>query len=162
MDMMNKKVELRTNSEEETRRLGEIIGKNLDQGDIVALIGDLGSGKTCMTKGIAKSLGVSDQYEITSPTFTIINEYPGIMTFWHVDAYRLESSRDMIDAGFEDFFSSGGVVVIEWAEKIMDILPRNTLFVSFEYVDETTRIVRISGGNSKIELIVEGYIGTNR
>jgi tRNA threonylcarbamoyladenosine biosynthesis protein TsaE len=157
MIMTNKKVELRTNSEGETRRLGEIIGRNLDQGDIVALIGDLGSGKTCMTKGMAKSLGVSDQYEITSPTFTIINEYPGIVTFWHVDAYRLESSRDIIDAGFEDFFSSGGVVVIEWAEKILDILPRNALFISFEYVDETTRVVRISGRDSIIDLIMEGY-----
>ncbi len=155
--MTTKKVELRTNSEGETRRLGEIIGRNLDQGDFVALIGDLGSGKTCMTKGMAKSLGVSDQYEITSPTFTIINEYPGIVTFWHVDAYRLESSRDMIDAGFEDFFSSAGVVVIEWAEKILDILPPNTLFITFEYIDETTRDVRISGQDSIIDLITEGY-----
>lgn len=157
MLMTNQKFELRTNSESETRKLGEIIGRNLDQGDIVALIGDLGAGKTCMTKGLAKSLGVSDQYEITSPTFTIINEYPGIMTFWHVDAYRLESSRDMIDAGFEDFFSSSGVVVIEWAEKILDILPLNTLFVTFEYVDDTTRIVRISGRDSVINRIMEGY-----
>jgi tRNA threonylcarbamoyladenosine biosynthesis protein TsaE len=155
--MTKKKVKLQTYSEAETRLLGEIIGKNLNQGDFVALIGDLGSGKTCMTKGMAKSLGVSEQYEITSPTFTIINEYPGIVTFWHVDAYRLESSRDMIDAGFEDFFSSGGVVVIEWAEKILDILPPNTLFVTFEYVNETTRDVRISGQDSIIDLIMEGY-----
>lgn len=155
--MTNKKFELRTNSEGETRKLGEIIGRNLESGDIVALIGDLGAGKTCMTKGLAKSLGVSDQYEITSPTFTIINEYPGIMTFWHVDAYRLESSREMIDAGFEDFFCSSGVVVIEWAEKILDILPPNTLFVTFEYVDDTTRVVRISGRDSVINRIMEGY-----
>jgi len=157
MLMTNKKFELRTNSEGETRKLGEIIGRNLDQGDIVAMIGDLGAGKTCMTKGLARSLGVSDQYEITSPTFTIINEYPGIMTFWHVDAYRLESSRDMIDAGFEDFFGSSGVVVIEWAEKILDILPPNTLFITFEYVDDTTRIVRVSGQDSIINRIMEGY-----
>jgi tRNA threonylcarbamoyladenosine biosynthesis protein TsaE len=155
--MKNKKFELRTYNEGETRKLGEIIGRNLDPGDIVALIGDLGAGKTCMTKGLAKSLGVSDQYEITSPTFTIINEYPGIMTFWHVDVYRLESSRDMIDAGFEDLFSSSGVVVIEWAEKILDILPPNTLFITFEYVDDTTRVVRISGRGSIINQIMEGY-----
>lgn len=154
---MNKKCELKTFSEGETRKLGEVIGSCLDQGDIVALIGDLGAGKTCMTKGLAKSLGVSDQYEITSPTFTIINEYPGIMAFWHVDAYRLESSREMIDAGFEDFFNSGGVVVIEWAEKILDILPPNALFVTFEYVDETTRIVRMSGQESVINQIMERY-----
>jgi len=155
--MMNMKFELKTFSEGETRKLGEVIGNCLDQGDIVALIGDLGAGKTCMTKGMARSMGVSDQYEITSPTFTIINEYPGIMTFWHVDAYRLESSREMIDAGFEDFFNSGGVVVIEWAEKILDILPPNTLFVTFEYVDETTRIVRLSGQQSVINQIREAY-----
>lgn len=154
---MNKKCELKTFSEGETRKLGEVIGNCLDQGDIVALIGDLGAGKTCMTKGLAKSLGVSDQYEITSPTFTIVNEYPGITTFWHVDAYRLESASDMIDTGFEDYFSGGGVVVIEWAEKILDILPPNTLFVTFEYVDETTRIVRMSGRETVINQIMEGY-----
>ena len=111
--MNQREKELCSHSEEETRRLGEIIGKNLVRGDLVALIGDLGSGKTCLTKGLAKSLGVSDEYEITSPTFTIINEYPGRFPLWHVDAYRLENSREMMDAGFEDFCNGGGVVVIE-------------------------------------------------
>jgi len=156
--MMNKtETELRSHSEEETRRLGEIIGKNLVQGDLVALIGDLGSGKTCLTKGLAKSLGVSDQYEITSPTFTIVNEYPGHLPLWHVDAYRLENSREMMDAGFEDFFNGGGVVVIEWAEKIKDILPKDTLFVMFEYMDETTRIIRLSGRDAVIHRILTEY-----
>jgi len=154
---MHKNCEVKTFSEGETRKLGEVIGNCLEQGDIVGLIGDLGAGKTCMTKGLAASMGVSDQYEITSPTFTIINEYPGDMTFWHVDAYRLESSREMIDAGFEDFFNSGGVVVIEWAEKILDILPPGALFVTFEYVDETTRIIRLSGQESLIDQIMEVY-----
>jgi len=155
---MNKtEMELCSHSEEETRRLGEIIGKNLVSGDLVALIGDLGSGKTCLTKGLAKSLGVSDQYEITSPTFTIVNEYPGNLTLWHVDAYRLENSREMMDAGFEDFFNGGGVVVIEWAEKIRDILPNETLFVMFEYMDETTRAIRLSGRDAVIDRILSEY-----
>jgi len=155
---MNKKeAELRTHSEEETRRLGEIIGKNLVSGDLVALIGDLGSGKTCLTKGLAKSLGVSGQYEITSPTFTIVNEYPGRLTLWHVDAYRLDNSREMMDAGFEDFFNGGGVTVIEWAEKIQDILPTDTLFVMFEYIDETTRFIKLTGRDAVICNILSEY-----
>ncbi|MDX9745295.1 MAG: tRNA (adenosine(37)-N6)-threonylcarbamoyltransferase complex ATPase subunit type 1 TsaE [Syntrophales bacterium] len=155
--MTKRTCEVRTLGEGETIRLGEAIGECLGPGDVVGLIGDLGAGKTCMAKGLARSLGVSDCYEITSPTFTIINEYPGRMTLRHVDAYRLETSRELIDAGFEDFFDDGGVVVVEWAEKIRDILPGDTLFVNFEYFDESTRIIRISGDESVIGQILEKY-----
>jgi tRNA threonylcarbamoyladenosine biosynthesis protein TsaE len=144
--MTNKKqFTLKTHNETETRRLGEIIGNSLVAGDVVALIGDLGAGKTCLTKGLARALGVTDQYEITSPTFTIINEYPAKFTLWHVDAYRLENSRDILDAGFEDFFDSDAVVVIEWAEKIMDILPEAALIINITYIDETTRQIEMRG-----------------
>ncbi|MBN1547346.1 MAG: tRNA (adenosine(37)-N6)-threonylcarbamoyltransferase complex ATPase subunit type 1 TsaE [Syntrophaceae bacterium] len=152
------KVQLKTYSETETRKLGEVIGRNLTSGDVVALIGDLGAGKTCLTKGIAKTLGVSNQYEITSPTFTIINEYPARHTLWHVDAYRLDSSQDILDAGFEDFFGSGGVVVIEWAEKIINILPEDALIVNITYVDDSTRTVELLGKTEMIKKIEQGYM----
>ena len=153
-----KKAAIRTKSEDETKRLGEAIGHSLVPGDIVALTGDLGSGKTCLTKGLAKSLGVSDRYEITSPTFTIVNEYPARgMNLWHVDAYRLESAGDILDAGFEDFLGGRGVVVIEWAEKIMAVLPPDALVVSFEYIDDTTRMVSMKGNKETINRIVDTY-----
>ena len=151
-------LKIKTNHEEETFRLGEIIGKNLHSGDVVALIGDLGTGKTCLTKGLAKSLGVSDQYEITSPTFTIINEYPARYTLWHVDAYRLDSSKDVLDAGFEDFFDSGGVVVIEWAERILDIIPDDALIINLIYDGNNTRNIEIKGKNEIIKKIGQKYM----
>ena len=143
----------RTQSEEETRIIGESVGACLLPGYMVALIGDLGSGKTCFTKGLARGLGVPDHYEITSPTFTLINEYPGRLPLCHVDAYRLDNSRDMVDTGFEDFFHGRAVVVIEWAERIRDILPENALFITLDYIDDTTRLLTFFGEEGLIQLI---------
>jgi tRNA threonylcarbamoyladenosine biosynthesis protein TsaE len=149
------KLQRRTQNEEETRIIGKCVGSCLSPGQMVALIGDLGAGKTCFTKGLAKGLGVPEEYEITSPTFTLINEYPGRIPLCHVDAYRLEGSRDMADTGFEDFFHGYAVVVIEWAERIRDILPEDTLFISFDYVDDTTRILTFSGEEALIQSLGE-------
>ena len=132
---------------EDTFFIGRIIGKSLSAGDIVALSGDLGTGKTYLTKGIARGLGVSEQYQITSPTFTLINEYPGRLTLYHFDLYRLESFLDMINLGYEEYLFGKGVSVIEWAEKASDILPDETIFVSLTYLDENRRKMVISGND---------------
>jgi len=151
--MTKQTIQWRTQSEEETRIIGESVGACLLPGHMVALIGDLGSGKTCFTKGLARGLGVPDQYEITSPTFTLINEYPGRLPLCHVDAYRLDNSRDMIDTGFEDFFHGRAVVVIEWAERIRDILPEDALYITLDYIDDTTRSLTFSGEEALIQSI---------
>lgn len=132
---------------EDTFFIGRIIGKSLSAGDIVALSGDLGTGKTYLTKGIARGLGVSEQYQITSPTFTLINEYPGRLTLYHFDLYRLESFLDMINLGYEEYLFGKGVSVIEWAEKASDILPDETIFISLTYLDENRRKMVISGND---------------
>ena len=132
---------------EDTFSIGRIIGKSLIAGDIVALSGDLGTGKTYLTKGIARGLGVSEQYQITSPTFTLINEYPGRLTLYHFDLYRLESFLDMINLGYEEYLYGKGVSVIEWAEKASDLLPDETIFISLTYLDENTRKMEISGND---------------
>jgi tRNA threonylcarbamoyladenosine biosynthesis protein TsaE len=132
---------------EDTFFIGRIIGESLSAGDIVALSGDLGTGKTYLTKGIARGLGVSEQYQITSPTFTLINEYPGRLTLYHFDLYRLESFLDMINLGYEEYLFGKGVSVIEWAEKASDILPDETIFVSLTYLDENRRKMVISGND---------------
>ncbi|MFB3925746.1 MAG: tRNA (adenosine(37)-N6)-threonylcarbamoyltransferase complex ATPase subunit type 1 TsaE [Syntrophales bacterium] len=137
-------------SPEETLRIGRIVGENLKGGDIVALIGELGSGKTCLTQGIARGAGVSERYQITSPTFTLVNEYPGRIPFVHLDIYRLSGSRDLVEMGYEDYFYGGSVVVIEWAEKIGDLLPGETIYINLEYLDENRRKILISGENDRI------------
>jgi tRNA threonylcarbamoyladenosine biosynthesis protein TsaE len=138
---------------EDTFSIGRIIGESLSAGDIVALSGDLGTGKTYLTKGIARGLGVSEQYQITSPTFTLINEYPGRLTLYHFDLYRLETFLDMINLGYEEYLFGEGVSVIEWAEKASDILPDETIFVSLTYLDENRRRMVISGNYERLSNI---------
>ncbi len=141
-------------SPEETLRIGEVIGEKLQPGDIVALIGELGAGKTCLTQGLARGLGVTSEWRITSPTFTLINEYPGRVPLVHLDTYRLSGAGDLADLGYEDYFFAGNVVVIEWAEKIRQVLPEQTIFIEIDYVDENTRNIRISGDQVKCESLL--------
>lgn len=134
---------------DETIRIGQAIGRFLQKGDIVALIGELGSGKTCITQGIARGINVPESYYVTSPTFTLINEYPGKIPLYHLDIYRLSGSQDLIDMGYEEYFYGDGVIIIEWAEKIRDILTDDTLFIHLIYVDENTRTIKISGNEKR-------------
>ena len=146
-------VKIQSKSSEDTFRIGAIIGAGADKGDIVALIGDLGTGKTRLTQGIAAGLEVPAAYPITSPTFTLINEYPGRFVLYHFDIYRLEGSKDLEDMGYEDYFYGDGVVVIEWAERIRDILPEGVLFINLAYLDEHNRELVITGNEGKINII---------
>ncbi len=143
-------MKLISDSREQTLEVGRLIGAILERGDIVALIGELGSGKTCLTQGMAKGLGVEENVPVVSPTFTLINEYPGKIPLIHLDVYRLSGPRDLEDMGYEEYFEGGGIVVIEWAEKIRDILPAKTLFISMRYIDENTREMILEGPGEKI------------
>ena len=135
---------------EETFFIGKTIGENLTVTDIVALIGELGSGKTCLTQGIARGIGVPEGSQITSPSFTLINEYEGRLVLYHFDLYRLTGTRDIEDMGYEEYLFGDGVSVIEWADKIKDILPEQTLFISLKYLDENNREIIISGDKKKV------------
>lgn len=144
-----------SNSAGDTQTIGKIIGKYLRSGDVVALIGELGSGKTCITRGIARGVGVSEKYRITSPTFTLLNEYPGRITLYHLDIYRLSGSPDLEEMGYEEYFYSNGVIVIEWAEKIKEILPEGCFNIYLKYLDKNKRELKISGRGNTIEKISE-------
>ena len=148
-----KSISIITCSADETFALGRAIGEKLQGGDILALSGELGSGKTCFTGGIARGLGVSENYQITSPTFTLINEYPAKHRLFHFDVYRLSDYSDLDDLGYDEFISGRGVVVIEWAEKIASIIPEKAFFVNFEYVDENKRKIIIKGPLDRIKEI---------
>jgi len=119
-------------SEEDTRAFGLELGKSLKPGTVLALIGDLGTGKTTLTKYIAEGLGVAEM--LTSPTFTIVREYhSGRLPLYHFDVYRLESADDLFEIGAEEYFYSGGVSVVEWADQVAEILPDETLCIFIEY-----------------------------
>lgn len=120
-------------NEEETREFGLALADQLEPDDVLALIGDLGVGKTSLTKYIAEGLGVTEN--VTSPTFTIVTEHhSGRMPLYHFDVYRLESGSDMLDIGADEYFDGGGVSVIEWADKVAEILPDRTKCIFMEYV----------------------------
>jgi tRNA threonylcarbamoyladenosine biosynthesis protein TsaE len=136
---------LLSKSPEETFRIGRILANGLQAGDVVALTGELGSGKTCLTQGIASGLGVSEDYAVTSPTFTLLNEYPGRkMALYHLDVYRLAGCIDLADMGYDEYLSGRGVMVIEWAEKILEAVPVGALHVLMTYLDEYVRKIEIS------------------
>lgn len=109
--------------------------------------GTLAAGKTTITKGIAKALDVED--DITSPTFTLISEYEGKMPLYHMDVYRLDTSEDFINLGTEDLIYGKGVSIIEWSEKIMDALPKNTIILKLEAQEDNSRIITISNFDNK-------------
>ena len=120
-----------TFSPSETEKIGFEMGKNASAGDIYCLSGDLGVGKTVFTRGFAKGLGVEDEY-ITSPTFTIINEYEGRLNLYHFDVYRIGSLEEMDDTGYEDYFFGNGVCLVEWAELVKEIIPENAKWITVE------------------------------
>ena len=134
-----------SNSAEETRALGERIGKRLRAGTVIALRGDLGSGKTCMVQGLAAGLGVAPTACVNSPTFVLINEYDGPIPLYHFDLYRLADGNELIDLGWEDYLDSGGVIAIEWAERMEALLPPDHVSISLEVTGETSRRISISG-----------------
>ena len=134
-----------THNEDETIREGEKLGRTLVSGAVVALYGGLGVGKTVFTRGLAAGLGLS--INISSPTFTIVNEYPGDVPLFHFDMYRLESEKELFDIGWDDYLDRGGVCVVEWSEKVPGAFPPDTVTVKLENLGGDKR--RIEIGNAK-------------
>lgn len=133
-----------TRGDHETVGLGRELGELLDEGDAVALAGDLGSGKTWFTKGLALGLAVPSHVVVTSPSFALLNAYEGRVTLYHIDAYRLEDLADFLSAGLDEYFYEGGVVAMEWGDRWPGVLPPWALTVRFEIVDENSRKLILS------------------
>jgi len=152
--MISKQLQLFTNSPKETHVLGKAIGERIDAPMILALKGDLGSGKTAFVQGLARGLDVPEEYYITSPTFTLINEYPGRLTLSHVDLYRLDDVSDTEDIGLDALIEGHGVVAIEWAHKLAADVLNEHLAVEFKMIDDECRDIRlIAYGHDGINLI---------
>ena len=134
-----------THSEEETEKSGERLASGLTCGSIVALYGDLGSGKTVFVRGMARGLGINDF--VSSPTFTIVNEYAGNKELFHFDMYRLTGESELFDIGWEDYLARGGICAVEWSEKVTGAFPGNEVRVSFERLSENSRKITISASD---------------
>ncbi len=132
-----------THSPEETQAIGKHIGQTLKAGDVVALIGDLGSGKTCLTQGIARGVGIASQEVVNSPSYTLINEYAGETPIFHIDLYRLKHHGEIVDLGLEEFLEGNGICIIEWADRMANMLPANHIQITMTWVDESDRIIEL-------------------
>ncbi|MGR3175203.1 MAG: tRNA (adenosine(37)-N6)-threonylcarbamoyltransferase complex ATPase subunit type 1 TsaE [Candidatus Scalindua sp.] len=137
-------VHIETGEVEQTIELGNLIGSLLKAGDVVALIGQLGAGKTYLTKGIAEGQGVKDRKEVTSPSFVLIKQYMGRLPIYHFDAYRVKSPDEMYDIDCVGFFWGEGISIIEWADKVIECLPDDFIKITIETVGQMSRDIHVS------------------
>ena len=143
-------MEFITNCPEQTEAVGEALGKILHSGTIVAYQGDLGAGKTAFTRGLARGLGASEA--VTSPTYTIVNEYlSGRIPLFHFDMYRLSCADDLWDIGWEDYLERGGVCAVEWSENVTEAM-ENAIFVRLEKTGDSSRRITIEGGDDLADI----------
>ena len=151
-----------TKNEEETLRLGCTMGKHIVPPFLLALVGELGSGKTVLTRGIARGMGIT--VRVKSPSFVLIHEYPARYPLYHFDLYRLNNPRDLFELGYQEYFyHPQGVVVIEWADKIMDFLPSTYLLTEMQVEKSTVRkIVLTPKGNARSQDIIRRLAGESQ
>lgn len=134
-----------SSSVEETLRIGALLGRHLTNGSVVTLNGELGSGKTCLARGIAQGLKVPEGFYVTSPSYSLINEYPGRLLLFHVDLYRVQHVSELEELGLEEIMEGDGVTVIEWADKWVGELPNHRLAVWMSIVNDGTRALQLTG-----------------
>ncbi len=147
--------ELISQSPDDTLRLGRVLGELIPPGSFLALIGGLGAGKTLLTKGIARGLGVADEDEVTSPSFVLVNEYQGRLPVKHIDLYRLDKPEDVEGIGWDDLLAGGGVTIAEWAEKAEKFLPDERIEVYLEWAGEEKRKICFLGKGRPSQQFVE-------
>ena len=145
--------EFNSRSPENTEKLGTKIGQLVTEGMIVCLSGDLGTGKTTLTKSIAKALDVEEY--VTSPSYTIVNEYEGKYPVYHFDVYRINEVEELYEIGYEEYFFGQGVTIIEWASMIMELIPEEAIKIEIERLDDMERQFSITGPDDFIKALEE-------
>ena len=152
--MAIKPLRIITYTSDETRKFGKTIGLKIDHPLVIGLCGDLGSGKTAFVQGLAEGLDVPIGYYITSPTFTLVNEYPGRLPLFHIDLYRLEGMSDLEDIGLDEILYDQAVIAIEWADRMWAGLPDDHVNIKFEIIEDHTREISLIGsGHQAANLI---------
>lgn len=149
------RVVVKTKSSAETIRIGKNIGSHLLPGEVVALVGELGAGKTQLIKGMATGVGVGKPAYISSPSFTLINEYPAETPFYHIDLFRLQWEKEAEDLGIEDYFQGEGITAVEWADKIPNLLPKELLLIHITYTGKHTRSIEIIGKGKRYLTLID-------
>ena len=144
-----------SNSDHKTINVGRKLGELLREGDVIALVGRLGSGKTWFTKGLALGIQVSRNTIVTSPSFSLLNTYEGRCPLFHIDAYRLERLSDFLSAGLDEYFYKDGIVAMEWADRWPEILPDRTVRVELAIVDHSSRKITLSGHHRRAVEVLE-------
>jgi tRNA threonylcarbamoyladenosine biosynthesis protein TsaE len=150
-------VVIQSKSAAETVRLGRSLGSRLLPGDVVALVGELGAGKTQLIKGLASGAGIRNPTYISSPSFTLINEYPGKITFYHIDLFRLNKEIEAEELGLEDYIQGKGITAIEWADKVPSLLPKELLLIRIAYTGKNTRSLEISGKGKRYLNMIDQF-----
>ena len=143
---------LHSYSPNETRRIGVSLGRRIKAGDILLLIGDLGTGKTCLVQGIAKGLGIKGY--VRSPTFVLVSIHQGRIPLYHIDIYRLNQAAEVLDLGIEEYLAGEGVSVIEWADKALEVFPESCLMVTLVFEEENQRLLKFDPCGERYEDLV--------
>jgi len=147
-------LEITSNSPEETQGLGARLGKLARPGDVLLLVGKLGTGKTCLTQGIARGLGIREY--AASPSFVVVRELYGRLPLYHMDFYRLNNLQEIADLGLDDYFYGKGVSVVEWAEKGLSLLPPEHLLIEMSYISDTGRRLELKPTGQRYRELVAG------
>ncbi|MDP2744073.1 MAG: tRNA (adenosine(37)-N6)-threonylcarbamoyltransferase complex ATPase subunit type 1 TsaE [Dehalococcoidia bacterium] len=138
-----------SHSPRQTQKLGERLGETAQPGDVYLLVGELGSGKTCLAQGIARGLGVTEY--TSSPSFVLMKEYHGRLAMYHMDLYRLDREAEMLDLGLESYFAGAGLCVVEWAEKLGRLMPEEHLLIAISYRGDRTRLLEMKARGKRYE-----------
>ena len=148
------KLTLKSTNTDETIKLGEKLGRLLAPGHVIALVGELGAGKTTLAKGIVRGLGIEDSRAVKSPTFSLLNVYEGRIPIYHFDAYRLVDTQEMLSIGSDEIIYGNGVSIIEWADKVIGCLPKEYLKITLTSVSKNERIIEIRSYGERYDEIV--------
>lgn len=150
-----RRLQITTDSSDETEAVGACIGSLVRPGSFLALQGTLGGGKTCLTRGLVASLNPHNAHLVASPTYAIMNCYPGEIPVYHFDFYRLAGDNDIVELGFEEYFYGDGVCVVEWSERLDELLPPDVLVILFEYSGNDRRVITMTGSGEKSDALLE-------
>jgi len=150
----NRQVKITSYSPQKTEQIGLSLGEMLIRGDVIALSGELGTGKTTLVRGMALGMGL-EKDDVVSPSFTLVNEYRGPLPLFHLDLYRLHDEKELLDVDFEAYIRGEGVVVIEWADRISRAIPSDALWITLRYVADERREIVAEARGARYELIIE-------
>lgn len=147
-------VEITSRTPQETEQIGSFLGSMLAKGDIIALSGELGTGKTTLVRGLARGIGL-EEGEVASPSFTLVNEYEGPLRLFHIDLYRLEDEKELLGIDYEEYIKGEGVVVIEWADRIPRAVPRDALWITLRYLGAECRQIVLQAQGDRYKAMIE-------